>query len=738
MASRKRMRNSSSPDRLARALSSTLAIIWALAAVGAAAQDTSQQSLDDLIPDSAVENPEDWAEQGANGAPAEDPDFEMPAAEIDLSEPLADLPAIELPWPDDLEVEQLVELEPETDIEVAQFEDPLAPAEILPDGDEEVLSRGLTIVFPTERTLFPERDEFLERFKALSTVEELDDDSDSIAKLAARAREDQELLARLLRIYGYYDGQVIREVGAIQPGQDGAIESAGDGEVRFAVMPGRRYNFGLIDLGELDQAQADYSELRSTFAIQSGDPIQQDRIVEQQYALDEKLGESGYPFATIDAPELLIDHAREEGDLTLNVQPGGKYRFGQIRSSMPEFLSGDHFEDIARFEDGDIFKRSDELDLRRAILATGLVSSVSITPTIVEEAQPGEPGTVDLAVDVTEAPLRTIAGSIGFGTGEGFRLAGSWEHRNFFPPEGMIRLRGVAGTREQLAGITFRRNNFKGRDRILTLDAFASTIERDAFEARTVAFLASYERVSTLLFQKPLTWGIGLELVATGEREEQVDGTLGPRETYFVAALPMKAQIDTTDDLLDPTNGWRLGGRVSPEYSVREDDVDGYRQSQYVRGEVEGSVYVPMNEKVVLAGRAKFASIPGAEVGEIAPSRRLYAGGGSSVRGYGYQAIGPRNDAGDPSGGRSLVELSAEARIRTGFLDGAVSVVPFVDAGSVSTGSTPSFDEIQIGAGIGVRYHTGFGPIRVDVGVPLNPGPDDEAFGVYVSLGQAF
>mgnify|MGYP001546078526 FL=1 len=108
------------------------------------------------------------------------------------------------------------------------------------------------------------------------------------------------------------------------------------------------------------------------------------------------------------------------------------------------------------------------------------------------------------------------------------------------------------------------------------------------------------------------------------------------------------------------------------------------------------------------------------------------------MRGYGYQAIGPHDDQGDPTGGRSLVEFSGEARIQTPWLGGALGIVPFVDAGSVGSGPTPSFNEIKIGAGVGVRYLTGFGPIRVDVGVPLNRGPKDGPVGVYVELGQAF
>ena len=82
--------------------------------------------------------------------------------------------------------------------------------------------------------------------------------------------------------------------------------------------------------------------------------------------------------------------------------------------------------------------------------------------------------------------------------------------------------------------------------------------------------------------------------------------------------------------------------------------------------------------------------------------------------------------------------FALEARIETPLLDGAVAVVPFIDAGSVSRSSTPDFADLRVGAGIGIRYKTTFGPIRVDVAAPLNPTAFDSPVVVYVSLGQAF
>lgn len=692
------------------------------------AQDTqAPPSLEDLIPDSAVSDPEGWALQGA---PAEaGDDVAEPMTEVDPESPLAEAPAIDVPWPDDLELPQLAPLEPDDSIQFAEDEASDSARPGLADADVVQITAELALAFPTDDALFPERDAFADRFSQLSTIAELDSDDDNIAQLAARAKADEELLATMLRVYGYYDGQVIRSIGAIQPGEGNANPQP---EVRFDIIPGAQYRLGAIDLGTLSAA-TDGPALRRAFEIDSGDLLSSDKIVAEQFDLDRALGEMGYPFAAIDEPELLVDHARSEGDLTMKVAPGGKFAFGEVNSNLPDFLSGRHLATIARFDPGDVYQRSLEFDLRRAIVSTGLVSSVTITPRKVSDPVGDTPGTVALDVEMTKAKLRTWAGAIGYGTGEGIRLEGSWEHRNLFPPEGMLRVRGIAGTREQLAGVTFRKNNFGGRDKVLTLDAFASTIDSDAYDANTVSVIGTYERQSTLLFQKPLSWSVGLEAVATDERNRVIDGIARPRRTYFVGALPLYAMLDTSDDLLDPRKGFRAGLRLSPETSR-----SGGVQSVYLRAQFDGSTYLPVTEKVVMAGRVRVASIPGAPLFRIAPSRRLYAGGGGSVRGYGYQAIGPKNDLGEPVGGRSLVEGAVEARIKTGFFGGALSVVPFFDAATASIDPVPDFRFIKYGAGVGVRYDTGFGPLRLDVATPINPDPGDGPVAVYVSLGQAF
>ena len=494
------------------------------------------------------------------------------------------------------------------------------------------------------------------------------------------------------------------------------------------VQPGPQYELDAIALPGLDTAiPPDPQKFRDSFGLQPGAVINSDRIMEAKDRLDSAMAENGYPFAKTGEPELEIDHAERLGDLEVAVTPGGKYNFGSIVMGQTDLFGPDHVQMIARFDPGDIYQASDIEDLRRALIATGLISTISIDPVPAED-----PSAVDIAVNVTPAPLRTIAGELGYGTGEGARAAVSWEHRNMFPPEGLIRMAGVLGTQEQSGSIAYRRSNYRRRDNILNGRMALSVVDRPAFEAQTFSVAANVERLSNLIYQKRWSWSAGVELIAS--RETDVTGPTGAteRETFFIGSLPGLVTYDASDNLLDPTRGFRVTGRVAPEASFHNGSFF------YVRSQLDGTAYFPVSDKIVLAGRARLGTIAGAGNNRIAPSRRLYSGGGGSVRGYGYQSIGPRDANNDPLGGRSLVEFSLEARIRTGFLGGNLGVVPFLDAGNVYTSSTPDFSGLRYGAGLGVRYYSDFGPIRIDVGTPINPQPGDSRIAVYVSLGQAF
>lgn len=636
---------------------------------------------------------------------------------LDPEAPLEPLPDIGVDWPDMERPDSIVPVEPEGTEPVAQ-----APAEetaaepeaaaVAPVADYTAELRYRVVLQGLDGVA---DEKFRDRFDDLSVLKEGEDKPANAAQINRRAREDVELLRTLLRAKGYYDARV---TSALEPPREGERL-----QVVLETDVGQRYVLGEVSLPGLEKAAENQDKLRAAFPVKSGDPVDADRITDARLGLSLALGENGYPFATVEEPVVRVNHDTRQGDLSMPVEPNGYRRFGRVRVREGDIFSSRHVQRIARFDPGDPYNLSDVTDLRRALIATGLVSSATVTP-----KDAGDGRTVDLAVELERAPPRTVAGELGYGTGEGFRVEASWQHRNFFPPEGAVTFRGVAGTQEQSLAAIVRRNNFRKRDQVLSGQISASNIDRDAYDARTFQISGSLEQQTNLIFQKKWTWSVGAELVASDERD-----TVGPlatsrRRTFFIGALPLSLNYDGSNDLLDPAKGFRLGMRVSPELSFQSGTFG------YVRAQLDGSAYQPLGGRVVLAGRARAGTILGASRDKIAPSRRFYAGGGGSVRGYGYQDIGPRDANDDPIGGKSLVEFSLEARIRFGNF----GVVPFVDAGNISTDYLPDFNDLQIGAGIGVRYYSNFGPIRIDVGTPINPQPGDPKVAVYVSLGQAF
>jgi translocation and assembly module TamA len=602
---------------------------------------------------------------------------------LDPSAPIEDWPDLGIPWPD-------------------MEADRTAPIPVTPDANVADAAAARTYAYTVEGLDSAESATLMARFRALSTLEQYRDDPANAAQIDRRARADAELLAELLRADGHYDALVTTAVDA---GPRGGFS------VTLNVLPGPLYRFGAVSLPGLDAAAgADAEALRQSFAIAVEDPVDAARVEAAQAALRLELGRRGYAFAEVGETEVVVDHETRMATLVLPVTPAGARRFGRVVIDGRPLFSVHHIETIARFREGEPFRAERIEDLRQALVATGLVSSVTLRPV----ARP-DSDLVDVSVGIEPAPMRTVAGEAGYGTGEGIRVELSWQHRNLIEPEGAVTFRGVAGTREQLLSAILRRSNFGRRDQVLN--------------ARTFTLTGGIERQSNIIWQKAWTWSVGAELTATDERDVDIASGTTRRRTFFIGAIPFYLGYDGSNDLLDPTRGFRLSARVSPEASLQNGSFF------YGRAQIDGSLYLPVGRRVTIAGRTRLGTIIGASRDRIAPSRRFYAGGGGSVRGYGFQELGPHDPVfDDPIGGRSLTEFALEARIRVGNF----GFVPFIDAGNVSTSALPRFGDLQFGAGVGVRYHTRFGPIRVDVGTPLNPRSGDPRIAVYVSLGQAF
>lgn len=557
------------------------------------------------------------------------------------------------------------------------------------------------------------------RFYALSSLKDKGGRADSRAEISQRARADRQLLLDILNGQGFFDAnvQVQTETSATQGGLVNVVLTA---------LPGRRYYLGQIAFAGPSVQPADL--ISGQFVPKTGDAIVADVILAAEAQLSVALPQNGYPFANVGQRDILLDEANGIGDYTLPVDPGARSYFGQLRTEGTLAFGPQHIAILRRFKTDDLYDSRKVDDLRAALIATGLLSTVSVEAVPGEGVAPDGTPYADLLVRQEAAPPRSLAASTGYGTGQGFRAEGSWTHRNLFPPEGALRAAALLGTQEQAASIAFDRTNAGRRDRNIEISVSALHSNFDAFEAYTGRLGMTMALVSTPIWQKKFTWSIGAEILGTSEDAFELARGVRDRQLYYVAALPLQVGFDRSNDLLDPVRGYRVNLRVSPEASL------GTGKQIYARAILDGSFYYPVQDNIVVAARARVGTISGIMRDNLAPSRRFYGGGGGSVRGFGYQRLGPLDPNYDPIGGRSLNEFALEGRYRFGNF----GVVGFIDAGQAYESSIPKFDDWRVGVGVGGRFYTNFGPVRLDLATPLNRRPGDSRFSVYVSIGQAF
>jgi translocation and assembly module TamA len=574
------------------------------------------------------------------------------------------------------------------------------------------------------------------RFRELSALEDADGEATNGSQVSQRAKEDELLAVRLLRSEGYYDATAAS-----------AIEQVPDEPARLRVIltavPGPRYNFGAITIEGPETEPAGLA--REALPLKSGDPIVALNVEAAEANVRLRLPQQGYPFAEVGLRDILLDPDTRQGDYTLPVETGPRSRFAGFTTEGKLAFDAKHVGVLSRFKRGELYDNRKVDDLREAMIATGLFTTVAAEPVRTGELAEDGAEYVNILVRQEAGPPRTLSGNLGFSTGEGIRIEGTWEHRNFFPPEGAIRATAVAGTKEQAVRFQFRRSNFHQRDRTLLIQAEAGRRDYLAFRGYTARLNGLISRESTPIWQKKWTYAYGAELIATNE-SQMGEPRLSIGDAFFLAGLTGQVGYDASNSLLDPTKGFRLLGRINPETSLREPG------QPYIRNIIEGSAYFPASDGITIAGRARLGSIYGAELMELAPSRRLYGGGGGSVRGFGFQELGPRVEVANPNfdpedpdekddptifrptGGRSLVELALEARYRFGNY----GVVGFVDAGQVYDSQSPRFNDLRLGVGVGGRLYTNFGPLRADIAMPLGRRKGESRFAVYISIGQAF
>jgi translocation and assembly module TamA len=547
--------------------------------------------------------------------------------------------------------------------------------------------------------------------------------------LIARAREDVPRLQTALDSFGYYQNQVTITIDG-KPLDDPALATALDDApsgstvtVRAAVTPGPLYHIGRITLKGTVPDGA-----RAALDIAEGDPAVARNILDAQALLLARLQEDGYALAKVEGPQATADDGAHTIDVTYTLAPGKKVHIGAIHVEGLKEVNQSFARQALSVQTGDLYRPSRIEAARQALAGLGVFSGVNVRAAEKLDAD----GRMPLTFDVQERAQHAVTLSGNYSTDLGVSLSVSWSHRNLFGNGEQLNLTAAgtglgtasAGLGYNLVAQYIQPWFFEEPGQVLELNLSGLKQQLDAYD-QTAQTVAAYVRRK---FSPLWSGSAGLSLMHDEVAQQ------GTARLYQLIALPVSVNYDSTGNaaaLVDPTHGLRAALTLTPTQSLGDSNL------LFLPVQLGGSTYfdVSGDGRSVLALRALVATILGGSNLSVPPDQRLYAGGSGTVRGFDYQSIGPQFPNGDPVGAKSVDAASMEWRQRIGEEWGAAL---FVDAGQASAGGAPFSGALRVGAGVGARYYTAIGPVRLDVAVPLNRMRGGSAFEIYIGLGQAF
>jgi translocation and assembly module TamA len=590
--------------------------------------------------------------------------------------------------------------------------------------------------------------------------------------LIARARSDVDRLKTAVESFGYYQSSVAIKINGMMltnPALGDALNvlpKGSDAQVSIGFTLGPLYHLGQIDIdGELPDG------VRNALGLTTGEPAVAATVLAGGARLLNALQERGYAFAQVDAPVAYEAADTPILDVRFHVVAGAKVNIGEVRMQGLQRVHESLLRARVTLHTGDPYSPSAIERARHDLLGLGVFGQVSVQIGTAVDASGGVPITFKFRERLRHAIGLSAAYSSDLGGSGGV----TWTDRNVFGnaeqltfAASVINLGGSDTTGVGYdTSVKYLMPDFGHRDQSLQFALGAIKQSLQAYDQTALTTSVTLARkissqwsvsVGGATTEEKITQITSEEICqakqqppcqTTGEitaAEIAAGDTVVPISTtyyYTLLALPMSVGFDSTNlasPLEDPHRGLRASISVTPTLAL------GHPNALFVISQIKASAYFDLDHllpidpgRTVLAGRAVAGLAEGANELSLPPDQRFYAGGSGTIRGYAYQSVGPKFKDPDqtPIGGTAITAGSVELRQRFGANWGAAV---FVDAGQVSASLKAVAGEFDIGAGVGLRYYTPIGPIRLDVAVPTTrlPQPYDNAFEIYIGLGQSF
>ncbi|WGH77700.1 autotransporter assembly complex protein TamA [Jannaschia ovalis] len=571
----------------------------------------------------------------------------------------------------------------------------------------------------TLRFALPEDEDLADSLQAASLLAETVTDPEARRlDIVAAAQADYRRLLAVMFENGYFGPVISIQIDGTEAAAlpvvsgNGAVES-----VTVTVQPGPRFLFRRAEIAPVPPGTA----IPEGFA--AGRPAGTDILRETTAAGIGAWRARGHAKAELAAQEIVAIHPENRLDAVLTLAPGPRLRYGPVVVAGAERVRETRISRIADLREGRVFDPEEIDDAAQRLQRTGAFNSVAIVEA--EAIGPGD--TLPLTIQVAERLPRRFGVGAELSSIDGLSLSAFWLHRNLtgnadsFRVEGDIEgIGGGTGGEDYILSFAYNRPATFNAETDLYANAFIESLDQPNFTAERAGVEVGARRIVSDEFS--YSYGVAYE-------RSRVTDAFGERN-FSILSLPLEAEYDRRDQDLDPTNGYYIEASVEP-FNGFETAGAGLR----FLGDFRGYQGFGGERRTVIAARLQLGTVVGPAIDEVPSTDLFFSGGGGTVRGQEFQSLGVTLPSGQIVGGKSFAGFSAE--LRQSVTD-TIGVVGFYDVGMVSANSDWSDGETHSGAGIGLRYDTGIGPIRLDLGFPVS-GPDDQTgFAIYIGIGQAF
>lgn len=535
----------------------------------------------------------------------------------------------------------------------------------------------------------------------------------SINGLRYRINADLPNLIKVLNACAYYDASITYEI--VGEGDDLRVDLFIHAGPQYKLSSYEVYKGDCTELANLENCCPFSPEM---LGLKIGDPALSIRLVNAELQILTELARCGYPLASVEKRRVEVDMAKESVEAASCINEGPLSKFGPMTYFGIEEINPRFLEKKVVWKEGDIYNADLIQETQERLLKTELFSSVLIS----HSDELDSVGELPIKMRITEAKHRQISIGAYYATVDGPGTVISWIHRNIRGMGEILSAKVDFSKRYWAGNLTYKKPDFLKFDQ--TYRALAE-VSREKIHAY-LAFIYQFANFIERPIDSKRAVSAGLELQHYNVSESASNGT------YFLIGLPLYGRYDGSDDPLDPKKGYTIAYSMTPYQSV----IHG--SQRFAKQRLTGTFYFPLTpaQKIVLALRMQFGSIAGAKRQDV-PLPILFLGGSEDdLRGYKYKTVSPVIGT-KPLGGRSAIFTSAEIRIR---VMEKIGIVPFADFGTVTFSEIPTVNaKWYKSVGIGLRYFAFFGPLRFDIGFPLDRRPKiDSKFQIYASVGQAF